>query len=424
MLKSKEELEKYLESKIHRITTDTELCVKICDDAKEKYNIPRGITSDYLTFRTSLQEATEFILFCLLDVVSSKTNCKKDLDNFYTEQEIRTYQNASYEVGKIKFPLRFKVIKITEDQWVGRIDFDMLMKLRAAQLINYNENAQRTMQRVIKGDKTAYKIKLNQTAVNAIENLFRKRIYIPTPFTLNIPQEVDSNFYYDDDANELVIKSLEHFDIADGYHRYIAACRINNTDPDFNYTMELRIVNFSDEKAKQFIFQEDQKTKMTKIDSDAFDMYKASNIVVNRINETSQCNLQGLISNNNGIINLAELSGLIQYFYFKDATSKEKEKVAIISTTKELIEDFNMLTEYDTYYLEKPYTYKQLTIVMCVFNYFKDKDKSNMCKILDVVIKKADKLDPKKFYHRTPKKVTMNDIEKIIKEEELCIMKH
>jgi len=328
MLTANENLEKYLEEKILKITANTELCKQICIYAKETYEIPKGITSDYLALRKPVQEASEFILFCLLDSIKNNIpNTRIRFEDYFTDQEIRGYKNSKYNVDKIKFPLRFEMIQVTDDQWTGKIDFRMLMKLRDAQLITYNENAQRTMQKVVRGGKEIYKITINETAIKSITKMYNDGIYIPTPFTLNIPQEIDSDFYYDDETKELVIKSLGGFDILDGYHRYVAACRININNPDFNYTMELRIVNFMEDKARQFVYQEAQKTRMPKTDSDAMDSYKASNSVVKRLNGSSQFNLQGLISMNQGIINFAELSGLIDYFYLKDIPQKKKKRL-------------------------------------------------------------------------------------------------
>ncbi len=43
--------------------------------------------------------------------------------------------------------------------------------------------------------------------------------------------------------------------------------------------MEIRIVSFTEEKAKQFIYQKDQKTKMKQIDSAAMNQYSPANTV-------------------------------------------------------------------------------------------------------------------------------------------------
>lgn len=422
MLRSREEIGKYLEKEVIKIIADNEICMGIYDYVKDTYEIPRTITSDYISMRLPFEQASEFILFCLLDGIEKITQKKKtSIDTFFTMQEFKTYKNSKYEVNEIKFPLRLKMIQVAEDQWIGKIDTQLLMQFRKAQLINYNANAQRTMQRIVKGEKEVYKITINRETVSALKELIEKNVYIATPFTLNIPMESeDSDFYYDKDKCELVIKSLNAFDISDGYHRYVTFCTIHDEDKEntFNYDMELRVVNFSEEKVKQFIYQEAQNTKMKKVDSNSFNMNRASNIIVTRLNENPLCNLQGLISRNKGIINFGYLSDFIGYFYFKGINNKSKEKTIIINTIKELIDNFNMITEYDSIYLEKEYSFKQLAAIMCLFNYFKDKDKKHMLDIINEVVKRTEILDNKKFYSRTPKKSMINEIEEIIKEIE------
>lgn len=415
MIKDKSELEKNIEDEIIKIITDNDICKRIVNYLKETYDIPRIMTMDYLAMRLSLAQASEFILFCILDGIERVTEKKQSkIDKFFTMQEVKAFRNAKYEESKLKFPLRFKVIQVRDDQWTGKIDMKTLMKMRAAQIINYNANAQRTLQKIIKGDKEIYKISINPASVNAIKKLFKNNTYIPTPFTLNIPLDTDYDFDYDEDKCELIIRSLDHFDLTDGYHRYIAGCNLSDTDRNFNYTMELRIINFTEDKAKQFIYQEDQKTKMKKIDSESMNMNKASNIVVTRLNESPQCNLQNSISRNQGLINFGHLSDLIDYFYFKGA-GKKNEKQIIMTAVKELTDNFNRLTAHNPIYLEKPYSYKQLTAIMCTFNYFKDRN-DDFCNIIDKVIKNTENLDNKKFYAKSPKKSIMNEIENIIEE--------
>ena len=417
MLKDKIILEQYLESESIKIVTDFEKCKSLYDFTNKTYKIPKGLVSDLILLRKSFSEVSEFILFCLLDGIektSEITNSK--LDEFFTMQEVQTYRKAIYETNSIKFPLVFKMIEISYDQWIGKISINQLMELRKAQLINYNVNAQRTMQKVIKGDKEVYKIALNWKAINQIKESYENKQFISNTLTLNIPADIESDFYYDKETSTLIINSLEHFDITDGYHRYIAACQIKDRDPEFDYEMELRIVNFSDDKAKQFIFQEDQKTKMKKIDSDSLNMTKAANMVVTKLNADYRCNLQGLIGRNGGLISFGELSEVVDYFYFKGITSKEKEKVAIIQTTKKLIDDFNHLTEYDTRYLEQKYSFKLLSIIGYCFRIYHDRDKDEVCKIIEEAYNKLEHLDIKKFYTKKLRKSLINEIEKIVKE--------
>ena len=406
-------LEKRLTDICSYVALNSEICNKIYDFAKDKYDIPRGVTSDIICLRVSMSETTEFVLFCILDALIEISGTVINISDYYTKQEINKYSKSKYKVDKIKFPLRFKMIQILNDQWIGSIDNKLLMQLRAAQLINYNINSQRTMQRIIKGDKEIYKITLNQKAVSAINENLKDNSFIPNTLTFNIPEDVESDFYYDSDSMELVIKKLTHFDVIDGYHRFIAACKTSDEDPNFEFAWELRIVNFSEDKAKSFIYQEDLKTKMKKVDSNSMNMNDSANIVVTRLNENARCNIKGLISRNAGIINFGEMSELVRYFFFKEVTKKESSNLLIISIVKYLCECFNALTEFDMKYIENKYSYKQLFIVIYMFYVYRDQKQSKMCEIIDKMVSRQDALDSKKFYSRTPRKSMVNEVEKL-----------
>ena len=418
MLKDKKSLEQYLEEQCNKIVLDNDVCKEIYTYANQTYDIPKGFISDLISRRMEMSEVSEFVLFILLDSIHNVLRDSKKVmgvDNFYTFQEAKHYRVSKYKIEKIKFPLVFKMIPVSNDQWIGKINVDMLMKLRQAQLINYNTNAQRVMKKVVSGDKETYKITLNQRAVSEIQSYFESDSFIPNTITLNIPMETDFDFHYDEDSCSLIIKSIEHLDITDGYHRYIAACQTKDKNQNFDYPLELRIVNFTEDKAKQFIFQEDKKTFMKKIDSRSMNMNRAANIVVTRLNENIRCNFKGLINRNEGLIHFGELADLVDYFYFK-GIGKEKERSVTIQAVKELTDNFNLLTEYNTGYLEQKMDYKTLLVAMFCFDYFKDNRDSKMCEIIEKTVKELENSENKKLNNKTPRKSLMTEIEKIVKE--------
>lgn len=412
MLQDKKVLEQYIVKKCDKIAIDNDMCKSIYTYANTTYDIPKSIVSDYIFGRVSMSNASEYELFILLDSIKHATNAH-NVDIFYSEQEINYYKKNKYKIEKIKFPLVFKMIQIEEDQWIGKIDIKDLMKLRRAQMINYNVNAQRTMQRIIKGGKESYKISLNQKAVSEIAESFENKSFISNAITLNIPVESNAVFYYDEETCSLIIKSLDYFDITDGYHRFIAACQVSDLNSDFNYNMELRIVNFTEDKARQMIWQEDQKTKMRKIDSESMNMNKAANTVVTRLNENPRCNLQGLISLNGGLVSFSELAQLVDYFYFKDI-KKEKERSIRIQAVNELTNNFNTLTEYNTEYLENKMKYSTLLSFMFCFDYFKENIPANICEIIELT---ANGIENNKelLRNKTPRKILMSKVENIMK---------
>lgn len=377
MLKDKSELEKFLEKQCERIVFNAELCTTVREYMYEKYSVPTGTTMDMIA-RSILGSQTEFVLFCLLDGIDyvNETNFKKE---FFTELEINRFSTEKFETESIKFPIRIKCVQVSSDQWIGATNTKFFMQLRKAQLVKYNANAQRVMKRIIKGESILFKLVPNKVAIKAIRALMQKGMYIPTTITLNIPYDSDANFYYDEKGMELVIRDIETFDISDGYHRFLAMCEESDSNNKFNYPMEIRIINFTDEKTRQFIFQEDQKTKMAKGNSDAMNMNRPSNNVIDKLNEMSTFEFKGQIGLNEGSINYAALSNIIEYFYFP--VKKEYSNVDIRNARDDIKEKLNSLAEYNEKYITKILGIKELALIFYVFH--KENDLEKACKIID-----------------------------------------
>lgn len=368
MLKSKSELEnKCLNVCKRTIILDKEKCEQLQKILFEKFEIPMGLTMDMVAQRISLSEESEFVLFCLSYGLDEITTRNKIVKNFFTENEIKTYSNEKYYIERLSFPIRIKCIAVSQDQWVGAIDSKFLMGLRRSQLINYNTNAQRTMTKIVKGDTEYYKISINESAVEKIKKSLEDNIFIPNTISLNIPLDSESNFYYDEKNCELIISSLEYFDITDGYHRYIAMCRASDLNPEFNYPMEVRITNFEENKSKQFIFQEDQKTQMSKTDSNSMNMNNPANIVLERLNQDIMFDLKGEVNRSGGVIPFIDMSVIVSYFYFKKY-KKSEERMLIRNAEAELRDIFNYIVTKEEFSNEK-LDFCTLCVIIMAFKY-------------------------------------------------------
>ena len=390
--------------------------LKMYKYAYDKYNLQMGIFADYVSERKSLDEVSNIMFFMMLDSHEAIVNPNKNIvSKYFTEKEIEDFSKIKIENEKIQFPLVFNVVAISDDQWIGSIDTDQLILLNENQLINYNTETQRTMQHVIRNGNDYYCIKVNSNAVNSISKEMSSSTYIPSPITLNIP-EGEEDFVYIPEKHQLIINSIKAFDIIDGYHRFLGINKCKTIDEEFNYHMELRITHFNVEKAQRFIYQEDQKTKMTKVDSDSYNMSSPGVIVSNKINENSLCNIKGYIGRNNSKINIAKMAELITFLWFPG--SKKEDRKRIIEVSKELVDDFNIITEANPEFLDMEYNNKVLTCVMVTFYYYKDKtDKTNMAKVIIETIKESDSINKRRFYQT--RKITQslyNDIIDIIKE--------
>ena len=205
MLKERIELEKYLEKKCSLIVMDKDNRETVVNALNEKYGFSLGLSTDLLTQQKNLSEVSEFVLFCMLDVFSLVEDVK-ELAVYFTPIELKQYSTQKLEKTSISFPIEISCIEIAHDQWIGKIDVALLMQLRQARLINYNVNAQRTLQRVERGENSFYRISINKGAINKIRASMESGVYIPNTITLNIPLDTDSEFYYDSEEKKLIIK--------------------------------------------------------------------------------------------------------------------------------------------------------------------------------------------------------------------------
>lgn len=361
-----------IEAKINDTAGQAKRIKAYAEQLYKLYKIPNGLSSDYLTKRIDIATATPEIKTAIGKVMGL------DVDD-------SVLVDWTYETPKLPKQLIYDMIQIADDQWIGKISVRELMQLRDAQIIKYNENTQRVMKRVHKGNEEIYQISLNKKAILSMEELFRDGIYIPNTITLNMPE--GTNFTYRNGT--LVIKKLDHFDITDGYHRYIAMSNLYNEDNSFDYPMELRITNYSEDKSRQLIWQEDQKTKMSRIDSDSMNMNSAANKVVQRLNVSPLFNLAGQINTNRGIINSAELAEIIKATYFPVSKifSKKKELESIISAENEIRDGINYVTSEDMELLEKPW--HRLFLYCLVYNINNKVNKKKLLKMTDYMANRA-----------------------------------
>lgn len=414
MKKTRQELEQYLTRRCNRISLKQDKINDIVNMLMEEYDIPASVTTDMIS-RGKLSGQDISVLFCLLKAIGVQDKTKNIIDEFFMPIEIQTYSNTKFEKQKIKFPIIIPCIQVAADQWIGATDTKFFMDLRRAQMINYNENAQRVLTKVTKANgEESYKITIVEETVSGICDRLDRNEYIPTPITLNIPQEDDdANFYYDEERKALVIRSLAAFDISDGYHRYVAMGRKSDENKDFNYPWELRIINFTEAKARHFVFQEDQKTKMTKLNSDSMDSYNAGNIVATRLNDDMNFDFYHQINNTDGKINFAQFAQIINGLYF--ISDKKADNSEIRKVQNELKTKLTLLVERNESFLENKFDYKTLLATMYVLCNVPDEDSWD--EIISHMIVGINKVDSRKLHmSKGITKPLLNDLAELLEE--------
>jgi len=398
MLKEKKELVEYLKSKCNSLVFNPEKLNTIITEIEAENNVPTGIMMDIIAGRTNMEEDNEFLLFLICNKIKPEKAAE-----FFTENEISFYRSQQYERDEFEFPLDITCIQVAPDQWIGAADINFLIELRKAQLINYNANAQRTMQRIVRGNKETYKIALNAKALKEIKASLEQGSFIPNTITLNMPETTD--WTYDAKKHILTINQLPAFDISDGYHRYISMCQLKEADPNFNYPIELRIISFPDDKVKQFIYQEDQKTKMRKIDSASMNMSNPANIVLERLNTDTMFDLKGKVLRNGGQINFGYASNIVEFLFFKRIKTAPMNE--IVTVKDQLKNGINTFIEAYPEWFEKRFDFKETLILIYGVT------QGWTPEVINEKINKIDQLDKRIFTNKMVKKSMFNAIEKL-----------
>ncbi len=393
-----------LEKEMAKITNKNERRA-VCRELYAEFNIPIDLSADIITFRKDVRELSDFALFCFLFVIN-----KESLGKYFTKKEIEVLSEEKWEKEEIEFPLVFEgMVQVADDQWIGRTSMRELMKMKDAQLINYDENEQRAYRRIKNGNTEMFRIFINKKNVDEIRQLLETGAYISDDITLNMPLGADFSY----NNYTLRIDSLPNgkFNIIDGYHRWLSMSQIYNFDRDFDYPMELRIVNYPTEKAEQFIFQKDQKTVMKKADSNTYNQYSAANKIAQRLNQDPSSDIQGLIGRNNAMISMSSLVALIDRFWCKEA--KTQDAAFIIRTKSMLQGKFNSLIESNPQLLNEKWTDKYLLIIMYLF--YKEIEPTNdVINLLDRTI--SEKSTSGLFYDgkTAPRRKIINALDKVI----------
>lgn len=375
MLRSKSELDTLLTKTINDRRFD-EIADKVADHMNKNHNIPTGIVMDYITTRNPMQESDEFFEYCMLEAIADNTSGIQQesflnrIAAYYSEIERQNYQKKKLPTKELKFPIKIPCFRVADDQWIGVTDINFIMLLRQSQLIRYNENAQRVMKRIIRKDHSVgYSISINWGAVKEIEDCYKENRFIPNTWTFNIPFEVDVDYEFDDTRDLLIFNRLQCLDIIDGYHRYLAACRTYDENPDFNLPIELRITSFSEDRARDFIAQEDHKTKMLKIDAMSMDKNTPGNFVVDQLNKINP-NMEGKINRNGGIINYSQLASCFTRYYFDGKTklprSEYADKIRYISTY------YDKLIIMNPSVMDGPWTFEMMLASVILYKYIEN----------------------------------------------------
>ena len=321
----------------------------------KKRNYLKAATHSILLQQRPLSDVSDKEIYWVIDGLNEtlsengESNLIKDfkIKDIFTDKEIQKYSKSKFEnVTETIYPISFKVLKISDDQWLSTISSKKLFELYKNQIINYNKNTQRPLKEVTKHGVKTYKINKNKQSVNAIKEDLKKGLFIPNCLTFNINMDNPSNEYYVDEENGELVLENGQFDLIDGFHRYSAITELLLENPDIEFNFGIWIMNFDENKSCRFIAQEDKRNKINKTYTKSLDALNGDNFssrIIQVLNENNNSPFKGKLTRyNDSNINYDDVVITIND-NFKCSTRMEANRLSEnIIKSFEILEDDNI----------------------------------------------------------------------------------
>lgn len=268
----------------------------------------------YIIGAKSKDEIPDNEMYWLIDAFNNVFRTNMEMKTYFSDKEIVRFSSLKADYLKTNiYPIRISpVIEIAEDQWVTKISIDLLKEFYDNQLIIYNPRTQRQLKQRRRGQDVSYTIDIVSSSVKAIEGLMSKGEFVPNALTLNLNVD-DPEVDFDIVGSELILNSGK-FDIIDGFHRFRAAINTKIKNPDFQFNFILNIMNFTEDKACQYIEQEDKRNKISKSYLASMDKSSPTNIIIDKLNNTLDSPVRSKIERaHRGEIDRATLFSLLEF---------------------------------------------------------------------------------------------------------------
>lgn len=349
---------------------DDKFVRQVSENLKNLHNLPPEITLNILYGHKSLADYNDVICYWITKEVQPQL-----VEEYFSSREIKNYDKEQYVDQEPVLPLKLNVLPLSDDQWLTVMSVQDLMRLRKDSLLHYNADTQRALRVMVKGGDVIYEPYVNQKAVKQMTQLLVDGQFIPNVITWNISEDDElADFNYKNGVLE--ITNLSAFDMVDGYNRFKAFEAVYDKDSSFNFNTGVMITNFSVDKAKRFIHQEDQKTKMRRVDSQGFNQSDDYNILLERINSDLKCNLHNEINSGSGKIRF----GVAAHSLKTGNRNVKLTKKDIIQKNAEYVNKLNSITECKIDLLDRKWEDYEIVVV---FFCLQEHDVDTIIRILD-----------------------------------------
>lgn len=335
----REILEKELMLVCENIAKDKKIINKVENELLKEHNILPGETRGLIDGTIPLMGVSLEMLFVLSKALYKYTKRENiNPEKYFTEVEINEMANfhVVMDTEKDKEVVFENVIQTAEDQFLTTISIQKLAELYKIGRIRYNPETQRNMKYIQYRGTVLKQINLNMTSVDAMKDAMLEGSYIPDEITLNILKTGEEKFHYNSTTQTLVVDANSEIDVVDGFHRSYAILKALTINPNLDFNMELRIVNFDVAKAQRFIIQKNKQNKIAEMHLKSWQQEKLENQVVKKLNESTNNEMQWKITTD---VNLLQYNRAYVMF---DTLAEAIRQCFEIKSQR----DVNRITEY------------------------------------------------------------------------------
>jgi hypothetical protein len=292
-----EKLENELYKYFERFCRNKKVIEKIKDEFKERGVSPAEIEK-ILDAKVLLKGVNPDIQCLLCRMFYEETNEEMiNPQKYFNEAEIKRASSFKIEVKtQEKFPIVFeKVEKVHDDVHSFYLDAQQIVDLYSKNLIIWNKETQRqTKIKNISGDYVEIP-DINNNSVDEISDRILKGKQMTNHITLNLLKNSEESYEYSSKNEKLTIYSGE-IDIIDGAHRCFGIIKAVRTNPEVQFKIGVYLTNYSVDKAREFIRQENKRNDIKKSHLETFDSENSAMTITNDINTHSKCDLSGKIT--------------------------------------------------------------------------------------------------------------------------------
>ncbi|OMD87530.1 MULTISPECIES: DNA sulfur modification protein DndB [Paenibacillus] len=258
MKKDRIELEEKLKTAINNVKHNRKITEKISEIFRE-YKLPAG-TFQSLVRSKNIYNLDVARLYVLTLSLSEVTNDDELIPSIYfTDKEIagaKGYIEKTTSSENMELPISLPdVIKMSDEEYVTRVEVKLLVKMFHSQLIFYDYETQRSPKFKRRGDSFIEVPEINKDSVTDISKHMLNGTYLPDTITINIYSEQIEEISYNSKTQTLTINEEAPISILDGFHRLQGAIKAHSLNPDLTQQMFLSIRCYDKDTAKRFFGQ-------------------------------------------------------------------------------------------------------------------------------------------------------------------------